>query len=95
MTNSSSHAKSATWARTLFSGSGTNPNAVPVVSSHSSSSDRDQHDINVPESPNSTFNQQATNAVLSLLNINVCCVVVIACVCYCYFASALSDCLLY
>jgi hypothetical protein len=41
-------------------------------------SDHDTNERTLPETP-SSYNQQATNAVLSLLNIHVCCAVIIAC----------------
>jgi hypothetical protein len=68
--HSSSTGKTNSWAR-LFSGNSSgNPNV---------SSDHDSLENPLPESPITSYNQQATNAVLSLLNIHVCCAVIIAC----------------
>jgi len=62
--SSSSNQKSGSWARTLFAGgSSSGPSAHPSL----------EHETNEslqPESPITSFNQQATNAVLSLLNIH-------------------------
>lgn len=71
MPHSSSGNKQGSWARTLFAG---NPSGY-----NSQISEPEANDNPVPESPGTTYNQQATNAVLSLLNIHVCCAVILAC----------------
>lgn len=71
MPQSSSNNKSNSWARTLFAGNSSGYN--------NQSSEFDSNDNPVPESPGTSYNQQATNAVLSLLNIHVCCAVIYAC----------------
>lgn len=79
-TSSSSGNKAGSWARTLFAG-GTAPggNNALLGSSQLSSSEQDTMETTLPESPISSYNQQATNAVLNLLNIHVCRAVIIAC----------------
>jgi hypothetical protein len=78
--SSSSGNKPGSWARTLFAG-GTAPggNSALLGSSQLSSSEQDAMDAMLPESPISSYNQHATNAVLNLLNIHVCRAVIIAC----------------
>lgn len=69
--HSSSSNKQSSWARTLFAGNASGFN--------NQSSEQESNDNSVPESPGTSYNQQATNAVLSLLNIHVCCAVIFAC----------------
>lgn len=71
MPHSSSSTKPNSWARTLFAGNSSGYT--------NQSLELDSNDDPVPESPGTTYNQQATNAVLSLLNIHVCCAVILAC----------------
>lgn len=64
------------WAQTLFAGSNSGNSNVPSTSSHILS-DYDTNENKLIESSSiASYNQQATNAVLSLLNIHVCCVVI-------------------
>jgi hypothetical protein len=73
--STSSGNKPGSWARTLFAGNSSgNPSASGQMLS-----DYDTNENPLPESPITSYNQQATNAVLSLLNIHVCCAVIIAC----------------
>lgn len=76
----SSNSKSGSWAQALFAGNVPNPNMIPTNASHTVSANHENHDSHLPESPISSYNQQATNAVLSLLNIHVCCAVIL-CMC--------------
>ncbi|CAF0949761.1 unnamed protein product [Rotaria sordida] len=61
--SSSSSNKSGSWARTLFAGNTNNRN-------NNISSDHEVNETTLPDSPITSYNQQATNAVLSLLNIH-------------------------
>lgn len=70
--NASSSNKSGSWARTLFAGSSNNNNNN--TRNNNMSSD-ETNENTAPDSPITSYNQQATNAVLSLLNIHVCCAV--------------------
>ncbi len=72
---SSSTNKPGSWARTLFAGGNGNNNTLST-SGHMSF-DHDTNENPLPESPITSYNQQATNAVLSLLNIHVCCAVIL------------------
>ncbi|CAF1014462.1 unnamed protein product [Rotaria sp. Silwood1] len=58
----SSSNKPGSWARTLFAGNNNRNNTT--------SSDHETNENTLPDSPTTSYNQQATNAVLSLLNIH-------------------------
>ncbi|CAF4299806.1 unnamed protein product, partial [Rotaria socialis] len=67
---SSSSNKPGSWARTLFAGSTHNNNNNNNNRNNYLSSDQEITEPTSPDSPTTSFNQQATNAVLSILNIH-------------------------
>ncbi|CAM4908108.1 unnamed protein product [Rotaria socialis] len=68
--SSSSSNKPGSWARTLFAGSTHNNNNNNNNRNNYLSSDQEITEPTSPDSPTTSFNQQATNAVLSILNIH-------------------------
>ncbi|CAF3691301.1 unnamed protein product [Rotaria sordida] len=66
----SSTNKSGSWAQTLFAGSNSGNSNVPSTSSHILSDHNTNENTLTDASSIASYNQQATNAVLSLLNIH-------------------------
>lgn len=68
--------KTGSWAQTLFAGSNSGNSNVSSISNPMMSDHNTNENTLTDSASIAAYNQQATNAVLSLLNIHVCCIVI-------------------